>query len=382
MKRANPLIQRHIKRRGAGLLGVLIVTVSVSAALVAVAKMAGQRAFVARQLADRTRAHAIAETGVSKAYAALSADFEARTNTTPSAPISYGGGSYRIQYEPVGEDGVVIKSTGRRNGQEVEVIVDARMHNLLSEPQRVAYSHSILVDGDISWTGCGVFNSNSTIHANGAIKQAGCGELDANLTACVSVTLKGNSGFVDGDVTAPEVKGKTSKVYGTITETDVAEVPIPVLELTPYYLEALAHGEVYEGSQTISHAFSPDGGIMWVNGNLSINGSEAVSGCFIATGDIKVSGTVTHTKAQSYPGFVSRDGDIKFSGSGTWEGLVYTRIGHVEIVGGGGLTGSIICGGDFKKAGSSTIFDYVESVPVAPNDVSSDGILCISAWQK
>ena len=113
-----------------------------------------------------------------------------------------------------------------------------------------------------------------------------------------------------------------------------------------------------------------------------LSGSTTYEGCFIATGGIHLSGSPTHTKVGGYPGFVSRDGGIQISGSGRWQGLVYAPVGDIDITGGGTVEGSVITGGDFKKAGSSAIFTYVDSVPVAPDEVVTDGVLCVSAWQR
>lgn len=360
-------------------LGTILV---VSILLAAVSRTAGQRAFTARQLACRIRAQALAETGVSHAYNLLAQDFEQRTNEASFPLTQYDGGTYDVSVTPLGEDNAVIRGVGTYASVRESVIVDVRRHVQDVAQQDVAYGYAILADGEISWTGCGVFEGDSRVHANSTFKQAGCGELNADISSSAAVTLKGNSGEIDGDVTAPDVSGKTGKVTGTITETAVPEVSLPVIDLVPYYNEALANGEVYEGGQTVSGDFSPVGGIMWVNGTLSFSGSGTRTGCFIATGDIHCSGSGQQIKVQGYPAFASRDGGIKFSGSGSCEGLVYARIGSVEITGSGRIDGSVICGSDFKKAGCSTVIAYVDSTPVSPVDVASDGVLCVSAWQR
>lgn len=373
-------IQR--RRDGSGFITTVIVTFMVTGLLSVVVRGSAHRAFMAQKLADRTRAQAIAEAGVSRAYALLAQDFDLRTNDAAFPPTEYGGGCYDVTVIAIGEDLAVIQSTAEHDSTEETAILDVRWQGGSASEGGPAYECAILAAGQISWTGCGVFTGDSRVHGNGLFKQAGSGELNAWVTSSDEVTLNGNSGEIDGDVTAPDVSGKTSKVTGTITETAVDEIAIPQIDLVPYYNEALAHGEVYEGDRTISGSFSPAGGIMWVNGNLQISGSGNLTGCFIATGDIHVSGSGTHAKMSGYPGFVSRDGSIKFSGSSTREGLVYARIGSVEITGSGSLTGSIICGGDFKKAGCSTIVNYVDSTPVAPNAAPGDGVLCVQAWQR
>lgn len=377
------IISRWKRIRGSGLVIVMVVTFSIAGILTTVVASSLQRCFMARRLTDRIRAQAIAEAGVSRAYEDLSENFDLRLDDDAFPAMDYLGGSFDVTVLPVDADVAVINSQGKHGDVAVTVILDVRQSGgTVVEAGGSAYGFAIIADGEISWTGCGVFQGDSYVHANQLFKQAGSGELNANISSSLKITLNGKSGEIDGDATAPTVAGKTSKVTGTVTESAVSTVEIPEIDLLPYYNEALANGQVYEGSQTLSSSFSPPGGIMWVNGDLHISGPHDVVGCFIATGDIHCSGSGGQAKVDGYPGFVSRDGDIKFSGSGDYNGLVYTRIGDVQITGSGSVSGSIICGGDFKKAGCSTIINYIESIPSPPHADSTDGVLCVSAWQR
>ncbi|MBT7065437.1 MAG: hypothetical protein HN919_03970 [Verrucomicrobia bacterium] len=374
---------RFGNRNGNALITVLGIVMVISAFLVVGVNRSLQRAFTAHRLSDRAKAQSIAEAGAARAYVALQADFTTRTNAEAFPITDYSGGTYHATIIPVDEDGAVIRCLGQYAGIEETVMLDTRLRGAATEMiVDRAYGYAILADGDISWTGCGTFGGESRVHGNGKFKQAGCGELAADVTSSTSIRLLGNSGEIDGDVAAPDVSGKTGKVTGTITETAVAAVPIPTIDLVAYYNQALQNGEVYQGSKTISTSVAPVGGIMWIEGNLKLSGPGTCTGCFIATGNIHLSGPAGQVKVGGYPAFISRDGSIKLSGSGSYEGLLYAPSGDIDITGGGSVTGSMICGGDFKKAGCSTLFSYVESVPVAPNETVSEGILCISAWQQ
>jgi hypothetical protein len=380
MQRIQPTKDR---RTGNALVTVLGVVSVVSAFLIMTVGASLNSAHRARKLSDRIQAQAIAEAGACDSYIRLQTDFTLRTNAVAFPLTDYRGGTYDVAVTAVGDEHAVIESVGCYAGITETVILDTKM--LTRETEVVvpsAYGYAILVDGTIRWQGCGVFGGDSRVHGNDQFTQSGCGELNADCTSHVGVRLNGKSGEIDGDVAAPWVKGKTGKITGTITKAPVDVVPVPEIDLVPYYNHALANNEVHNGSQTLSGSYDPVGGIMWVNGDLHLSGSATRTGCFIATGDIKLSGSAGQRKVADYPGFLSRDGAIKLSGSGDYEGLIYARIGDIEITGGGSLTGSIICGGNFKKAGSSTVISYVESVPVAPTEVASEGILCISAWQK
>ena len=121
---------------------------------------------------------------------------------------------------------------------------------------------------------------------------------------------------------------------------------------------------------------------MWVNGDLKISGSGNLIGCFIATGNINISGSGDQIKVASYPALVSRDGSIDISGSQTFHGLIYTRTGAFSKSGSGQVVGSIICGGNFTASGSWRVLTYEDSTPIAPGQGGSQVAVYPAAWQK
>jgi hypothetical protein len=379
------LSNRNSRKRGTALFTVMIITFTVSALLVTVVGASMQRSYVARKLADRVRALAIAEAGVSSAYNILAKDWDARTNAAAFPETAYGDGTYDVNIRTADALSASIVSTGTYRGTVESVILDVMLTGVATPgyipPLSPVFDHVIVSEGEISWTGSGQFIGGGTVHANAAFKQAGAGELNADVTSSKDLVLKGDSGFIDGNVSAPQVRGKTDKITGSITEAPVPAVQFPKIDLTPYYNYALAHGEVYSGKVNLNHAYTPNGGIMWIDGDLAVGGTELIEGCFIATGDISLAGAGQH-KVQGFPAFISRDGNIKISGGGSYQGLIYAPVGGIEIVGGGEITGTILSGSDFKKSGSSTIFNYQNSVPVAPNSEPTPIVLAVTAWQK
>lgn len=368
-------------RAGGGMIAVLIVIFVGSALVAGMSNLSSQRAHMARRLADEVRAESIAEAGIGNAYGALSADFNVRTNADAFPPTDFDGGTYDVTVTPIGDDGAVIQSVGRRGAATVTIKVDTRLHQLTSDDEPTAYGYAMLADETITWTGGGDFQGRGSMHANDVFKMTGGGSLQADVSSVIEASFRGNAD-VTGIVTAPSIDTRGNVSISTSLVESVADVAIPDIDLTPYYNEALAHNQVYNGNQTVNDAFAPAGGIMWVDGDLHISGSGALTGCFIATGDLKVSGSITHAKVNQYPGFVSRDGDIHLTGGGTRQGLVFARIGDVTISGGGSVEGAVIAGGSIRKTGGSVVIAYVDPVPVAPNEVRSDGILVVSAWHE
>jgi hypothetical protein len=376
------------KSAGTALCTVLLLIMTMSAAVAVMCSISTHRSWKATRLAYRARALALAEAGVHQAYSVLVTNFNASTNAEVFPETTYNGGTYDVEVTRVDDDTAVLHSEATYRGVSRDVMLDIRRDNggggTNSTPGHPAYGYSIIADGTITWTGCGQFLGQGIAHANDQFTQSGCGELNADCYSCVKIRLNGNSGFIDGDCYAPVINGKTSKIRGTMYKQPVAVVPIPDIDLTPYYNHALDNGEVYVGTKMITSDYAPDGGVMWVEGNLKISSHADVEGCFIATGYVKISSSGQHTGVADYPAFVSRDSYIKITSQFDAQGLFYTKVGNIEFAGGGSIAGSIVSGGNFKKSGNSTVFDYQDSTPVPPGagGTPGDEVVCVTAWQK
>jgi len=211
-----------------------------------------------------------------------------------------------------------------------------------------------------------------------------------DISSCERIWLVGST-KITGDAAAPTLTYSGTAISGTKTVGPVTAVTIPDIDLTPYYNQALANGQVYAGNQHFSGSddLAPAGGVMWVNGDLRVSGSGQLIGCFIATGDIDITGSGDQVQVEKYPAFVSRDGDIDISGSGKSHGLIYVRVGDFDKTGSGDHTGSIICNAAFDAAGSWCTVVYEDSTPVAPGGGGGGGggstpadNIGVSAWQK
>jgi hypothetical protein len=374
--------------RGSALFTVLMTIFVLSVILTVVMGSGTQRSFTSRVLSDGVRAKAIAEAGAAYAFNALSADFEQYTNAAAFPETSFGGGTYDVDIVTVDSGKILIKSTGVYNGTIEETILDVKHVEVESETPLPsgAFAYAIVAGGDMGWFGTGLTAcGDGGVHANGAYKMTGSCSMEANLSSCVQIWSTGTT-VIDGDATAPDFKGQSpGNVTGTGTEASVDVVEIPDIDLTPYYNWALAHGEVYNGNQNLSGStpVEPNGGIMWVNGDLRYSGSGDLVGCFIATGDIDISGSGIQVKVGEFPAIVSRDGDIDISGSGAFHGLLYAKNGEFDKTGDGDVVGTIICAGDFRKAGSWEVMTYENSLPLPPGSESeTDHLLAVSAWQK
>lgn len=377
------------RRDGAALFTVMLLILVIASLLGVAYSSSVQRVFTARKLADRVRALAIAEAGANKAYSILQTNFAARLNDTDFPSTSYAGGTFDVTVTPVSNIVAVVASLGVFGNASELVIMDAKNYGSINSLNwdTNTLDYAILSGGDFDFGGSGSYSSPSgaaLVHANGPMTIRGNAGMNLDIKSATSISI-GNNKIINGSIQSPSMSYDPSMVTitGTSTVAPVPLVPIPDIDLTPYYNHALANGQVYNSSQTLSGDFTPPGGIMWVNGTLSLAGNATYNGSFIATGDMSVSGDGAVNNTNSYPTLVSRDGDMSFTGQKSVQGLIYVKTGDYQQTGGNTHEGQLIVKGNIDKGGNSDVIVYSRSTIIPPGSTDNgDDIIGISAWQK
>ncbi|MBU1693583.1 MAG: hypothetical protein KKC51_06430 [Verrucomicrobia bacterium] len=381
-------------RAGSALVTMMIVLLLVCMASAALVGFARQQTHAMGRARDYMKAQSYAEAGANEAYSLLKTNFGLRNEAGAFPATDYEDGGYDATVTPVGNAMALITSVGHCGPVLATVMIDVKNFNY-REPgsegggPEGAYGYAVVSDDLMTWSGSGTMaiGGGGKIHSNNRYKMSGSEKIYGNVSSCDQFWTTGST-EIYGDAAAPTWKGKSpDNVHGTATTGPVALVPLPPIDLTPYYQHALANGQVYNGNQHFmgSADLAPAGGIMWVNGNLQWSGSGQLIGCFIATGDVKLSGSGDQIKVEDFPAVISRDGDIDISGSGKFHGLIYAITGEFDKSGSGDVVGSIFCAGEFDKSGSWSLMTYEDSTPTAPGDSTpgTEGDLVgVTAWQK
>lgn len=396
------------RKRGSALLTTMIVIITVSTLLATAIGVSMNTVYVNKRLADKMRAKLYAEAGAQKAYAIIQTNWDSRLSDAAFPQTTYGSGWFDASVvNPPGNTNIaIVYCTAMCGVASADVIVDVKNYGgsdptdedssgeeVTEGEELEAYGFAIVSGGTITWNGSGTLSGGAEVHSNDALVLSGNGTLDADeVSSSVSITVSG-SAVLDGNATAESITVKKDEsITGTETTEDVPTVTIPTIDLEPYYNEANENGMVVSG-WPVNLAERPDlqnppGGILWVNGDLTIPASVTVTGCFIATGKIIFNGH--QDKFANYPALISRDNEVEIQGQADIHGLVYTATGIVKFTGGGLLQGSIISRGGVDKAGNSCAVTYENSIPTPPvvvgtGDDSGEQPLInigVSAWQK
>lgn len=384
----------NTSKDGFTLLAIMFFTAIIASFLSMSVYTSLQRTHTVKRLTDGTKAQMQAEAGCEWAYSILSTDWDARYTPNVFSPgtsfSSINPEEFQIGLKTIGDNTAILSSTGSCGTATSVSIVslqniggsDADGDVLSAE----AFSYAILCGGDFDFSGCGSITAAegpSLFHANGDMSLRGTTDALINLSSASSVSINNNV-TVGGNVTAPNLSYKAGKVTfsGTATEAEVGRVEIPDIDLTPYYNWALTHGEVYNGFHTGS-SYTPDGGILWVNGDVHIDSHAVISGSIIATGNITISGQANVQASSNGFALAARDGDINVTSSGTISGLVYANTGDLHFRANGHIDGQIIVNGNIAKSGNSDIMTaFTATVPAPPGGYVTTDYIAVTAWQK
>ena len=106
------------------------------------------------------------------------------------------------------------------------------------------------------------------------------------------------------------------------------------------------------GWQTIA----PVGGVLWVEGNVVLEGGSRVEGCIIAAGNISMGGIMYQRNPNGIPSLVAINGDISLVGASRTKGLLFARNGDILTFGVCLVDGALIAPhGDVKFCGGQVI---------------------------
>ncbi len=140
----------------------------------------------------------------------------------------------------------------------------------------------------------------------------------------------------------------------------IQPLTLPELDAEAFRTFAQANTYYYEGNQTISRSWlttdilrrtgvnvnnnetvvAPQGGVLYVNGTVSIASDMRIEGMVIATDTITIGGAARLNNTTPYPGLVSINGNIVLGGGAsgpTLNGWIYAMNGSVTA--GGGASG-------------------------------------------
>jgi cytoskeletal protein CcmA (bactofilin family) len=338
------------QENGSAIIAVMFFAILISLAAGNIFVMARQEMSIGRQIIDRTSAQQIAEGAACQALGYLATDVNYVT-APPSAVTSgtLGNGTYSVSIRTFGTRNFEIESTGTV-GSMIRTI---RVYGSYPSDSLSAFNKAFFTNADLKLTGGGAVNKNvdgGDTHSNQDTDLSGHVTLTGAATSTGSMTVSGSASAADG-------------VTGGVDPID-----FPELDFDYYYNIARANGQVYNGNLKLSGTYTPPGGVMWVNGDVSTKSHVTIHGALFVTGDIHQASQFTQTKYDTFPAMVSRNGNMHLSGQTEVEGVIMAQTGSIDLTGVCRINGSVIAWGDIFTRGNWGVVNFQQEEPELEDD--------------
>ena len=312
-------------------------------------------------LRKSSQAQYLAEAGLSAAVATLTANFSNKDNAGLFPATTLGVGSYDVTVVQTGGR-VLLKSVG--TVQSVQRLASLEVEDLTP----TALNHGEAAGGDIDLRT--IIGSDSDITGTLFANQ------DVDLRAFFSSSIT-----INGDVYAGGTASKIGNVTWWSGTSGAGNITFPNYDFNFYKAIAQANPpNYYLGNQTWTNQtfnLNATGGVLFVDGDVTLRGTTNITGTLISTGRIRIYGTVNQAKAvnfPSYPAMMTSTDDIllltiPFISTGKLfaNGLVYAGNDFklLGIFSEANVTGSVIAKGVLQQGQIVSNLDivYVQQSP-------------------
>ena len=335
-----------------------------------------------------TQAQAVAEAGLAAALARVRGNWALITAGFPSGSID--DGTYTTTMTSTGGR-YLIKTTGTVKNHSRTVGAEVKA------PTVSALDYAIAGGG----------SGNHTI-------DAGTGQSSGTIVGDIymggPVTIDGPSGGGGGSLAitgnvqslSTVTNGSNMSISGTTSQNWSTTVSFPTVDFSYYQAIATTNSQYFNGNKTYASGTipaSPEGGVIFVNGNVTINGTQSTTACIIATGNITMAKTgstypkITINKYSNFPAMMTQSGNITFTSNGnggayfTAKSLIYS--GNNFSVSSGNhdaftVTGSILAKGTYSTSGMTawnvTTINYSQATP--PGFTSSNATMTVVSYNS
>ncbi len=279
-------------------------------------EMATRDLHFVHRMEKAAQAQQLAEAGMSRAISAYSTNWTTYIGSTFSGTLDTG--SYSAHATASGSR-YLLTSTGT-----VDDVTRSVTAEVAGATGTTALNYAFAAGGNAT-IDSGTGQSPGTIVGN--IYSAGNTTLDGPSSGGV-LAITGSS-TAGGNITS----NSSVTLSGTSTQHYTSSVPFPTVSMSYYQGIAQTNGQYYSGNKSYTSTSTipaaPAGGVIYVAGNITIEGTQTTRACLVAGGNITINKSgntypkVTVTAPSSLPAVVSQ-GNFTFSSNGN--GGAYLRV--------------------------------------------------------
>ncbi len=256
-------------------------------------------------------------------------------------------------------DTLVLDATGAADGHQAEVKVVGNFLTTGPTDQNAVFDYGLFSNSDLTMGGS--FSITGAVHANG------------------NVRVNGNP-TVTGDVSAVGTVGGSRNFGGQVLPRS-DRVGMPVIDLQYYRSRAL---QILPGGTNFS-GNTPLDGIVFVDGNCSINGNFSGQGVIVCSGQVTINGNAGLVNPASDEFAIVSAGGVRINGNCTIRGWIYTHnLSLTASFSGNGnatVTGGVAADVINKSNGNLTI-SYREPTVELPGAEAAPAQFDAVSWRR
>lgn len=357
--------------RGSAILTVLGIVAVVSIVCGMLGMAANQQMHSSRITRDMLKARTIAESGLNKAYHAISANFALAKSYALSE--GFDGGTYTVRASPLSGAGASanraqLVSVGVCGLGQSTVSADLENRPLIQRDDDTSDNYfnllfDLLVGGTLDMKG--TFHADvNAVQANGNVTVSGDADPGSRISSAGTVTWK----KADGSVTLLSNQS-----------------PVPVLTaallaaIQEFKDFATQNGAVYGSGADIPA--SPRGGVAYCTGS-DAGWSGQGTGCFIFDGIVSLQGrSLNVNSVNGYPALiVTSTSEVHLNAGTVVNGAIIVPNSSVKLNGHATIYGAILVGQSMTGNGTADLYaGGGQGFNLPPDDTSKDNVV-ITAW--
>lgn len=332
-------------------------------ATLALTTMTNQSSFRVRRINRDAKALACAEAGIGDMIAKLGTNYVYWQNNSYNN-TNFEGGAYAVVTQKKTNNNVLITSVGTFGTSQRTTVVE-----LLGTAQKVNDSRwdldgAMLAGTYISFAS-GAFTINGNVHANGDITSSSGGQ----------------NGDINGNVSAV---GTIGNVDGTL-QPGAPYRELPAFDFDSFRTLAIQGGAYYPTNKTFTSELISGGtnGIIYINGNVSIENSCRLNGTLVANGtvtiDSKFEGQIS-VPGLYYPAIVCR-GNMDLNNRTRWLGMLYSE-GNITLRNNMEILNGVMARGYIDVKNGITVTKSAGYPPWDPLNPDVPPVVVVGGWLK
>jgi hypothetical protein len=358
--------QNRSPNRKAG--SALVIVMCVSALLlitgISLTWFTSNATHVARKMEKGSQALEIAEAGVADMLSKMSTNYTYWMNSTFSS--TFGSGSYSVVTRVDPTTGhVLITSTGTV-GTDSRTTVMELLGDLYSAWDATMGTDGCIISGGDSTIDTSALTVNGSVHANGSV-----------------LSSKGNP-YVKGDISACGTVAGSINGPGT-RQAGSAAVVVPDYRKTMDAWKDVAQngGLYYNSTVNLTGAIIPPNGVIFVNGDLTIDNNSYIKGTIVCTGTVTIENRLTHEAYNDQWPAIIAGWDLNEFNRNTYEGVMFAGNNITFRNNRDVNNGALIAMNDVLVENSGTINPAPQAPQWSPTDTNTTPPeIIIGGWLK